>query len=326
MTRLFILNTNQIKMITEQTVFIIGAGGSKPFGFPTGQDLREDICLNYHNKFLSLLNDVTGKWERDIELQRVNNFTKSFYQSKNKSIDLFLSRNPDFSTSGKRAITIEIQEAERNFLNSGMEFLKDDWYSYLFNRMTETMIRKNDFNRFNENKVSFITFNYDRTLEYFLENSLSNSFRLTPENLSDQLNKISFHHVFGQIGFLPWQVNEPTIYFGQKCNLDMIETIQKNIKIIYDYEKGVNEEIIDKIKAAERIYFLGFGYAEENLKLLKIPEVLSTGQKIFGTAMDYLEEEIKKTKFKLHGKWVTNFQNDMLIENCDCLTLLRKYL
>ena len=31
-------------MLTYNTVFILGAGASKPFGFPTGAELKNNIC------------------------------------------------------------------------------------------------------------------------------------------------------------------------------------------------------------------------------------------------------------------------------------------
>lgn len=314
-------------MITEQTVFIIGAGGSKPFGFPTGQDLRESICIQYINKFVKLINNKLGSAElerRNIEIAK--KFAEAFYNSNTKSIDLFLSRNQDFSTSGKRAISLEILEAERGFKKTGLSYLKNDWYGYLFNRMSETLIRKDDYKLFQNNRVTFITFNYDRSFENFLENSLSNSFLLNPEAILQKVKSIPIYHIYGQIGFLPWQTSKPTIYFGQGFDLELIDSIQSNIKIIYDFEKHVEDEILNKIKEAERIFFLGFGYAEENLKLLNIPKGLVKGQKVFGTALGFYEEEIIRTKLKLNGNWVNNFVDDMILENCDCLTLLRKYL
>ena len=109
---------------------------------------------------------------------------------------------------------------------------------------------------------------------------------------------------------------------------NFVEKVLKasELKYIWLTRIEIDDGIINKIKEAKRIYFLGFGYAEENLKLLKIPEVLSKGQKIFGTALGFYEEEIIRTKFKLNGKWVNNFHSDMILENCDCLSLLRKYL
>ena len=34
-------------MIKEETVFILGAGASCPYGYPDGKELREQICSNF---------------------------------------------------------------------------------------------------------------------------------------------------------------------------------------------------------------------------------------------------------------------------------------
>ena len=31
-------------MITKKTVLVLGAGASKPFGLPTGKELKNDVC------------------------------------------------------------------------------------------------------------------------------------------------------------------------------------------------------------------------------------------------------------------------------------------
>ena len=45
----------QRDMITENTVFILGARASCPYGFPSGAGLRDDICCNFRTKFLNFL-------------------------------------------------------------------------------------------------------------------------------------------------------------------------------------------------------------------------------------------------------------------------------
>ncbi len=45
---------------------------------------------------------------------------------------------------------------------------KDNWYKYLFNIMAQNC----KFDELIQNQVSFITFNYDRSLEMFLSNSI----------------------------------------------------------------------------------------------------------------------------------------------------------
>lgn len=314
-------------MITEPTVFIIGAGGNKPYGFPTGKELRELICKNYVDKFEQLFREkVRDEDYYEIETKIAENFVNQFYASNTESIDLFLSRKSDFSTSGRRAIIIEILAAEKKFIEEGKRFRSGDWYAYLFNRMTEDLRKSEDIKDILNNKVTFVTFNYDRYLEYFFANSIINSFSLNPSEAIQYIKKIPIYHIYGQTSYLPWQNSSYSVKFGQDFNLNLVDYIQQDIKIIYDFKKGISPEIQKCISEAKRIFFLGFSYLNENLELLKIPEGLIPGQKIYGTALGFLPEEIERTKHRLNGKYVSNFHKDMILEDCDCLTFLRKHL
>lgn len=61
------------------------------------------------------------------------------------------------------------------------------------------------FQEFGENPVSFIRFNYDISVEYYLFNCLKNSYRQTDDEGAKQLRKIPIVHVHGNLGALPWQ-------------------------------------------------------------------------------------------------------------------------
>ena len=101
------------------------------------------------------------------------NFASRFRKSSNKSIDLFLARNPSLVTVGKLAISLEILKSEiASKFREEIDNPALDWYSYLFDRFTDTFLDKDKFT-ISDNKVSFITFNYDRSLEHFLIESLT---------------------------------------------------------------------------------------------------------------------------------------------------------
>ena len=297
-------------MITEPTVFIIGAGGSNPYGFPTGKELTESICKNYVDKLTNLLKKKKDDERRiNIELEVANKFVTKFYDSKLNSIDLFLSNNPRFSDTGRRAITMEILDAERRFIGKGMHFPQDDWYKHLLNALVENLNGINGYKKLNElNKISFITFNYDRSLEHILSNGICNTYSSHSTEALAAFTEIPIYHVFGQTGFLGWQISPTTmnrqVDFGQDYHLDFIDKIKKDINIIYDYKDGLDDKIYNCISEANRIFFLGFGFLKENLKLLRIPELLRKEHKVFGTAKNFYEEEITRTKSRLNGKWI----------------------
>lgn len=154
-------------MIEGKPVFILGAGAGAPYGYPTAKKLREEIFLKFP---MDGPNYFRAKGARDFEVQQVvsesEEFAKKFRNSSTKSIDLFLARNTEFMLMGKYAIIFWIFAAEHSSqFRELMGSPELDWYSYLYERMTDDLVKKEDYARFRENEVSFITFNYDRSLE-----------------------------------------------------------------------------------------------------------------------------------------------------------------
>lgn len=326
-------------MIDIETVFILGAGASNPYKYPTGKELSNYICSTFKSQFPEILSrenitPTVGKLSYDAD-----KFSKIFEDSTTPSIDLWLARNPNFSDIGKLAIILSIFDAERK-----SKFREDiepgqDWYSYLYHRMTNSLIDPDSYKNFRNNKVTFITFNYDRSLEHFLYESLGSSFRSASEReIFEELNEIPIYHVYGKITDLPWESHsniataidylkpddDPYLRFS----IDFLQKLTINIKIVHEREQHDCSEIHDKISSAERIFFLGFGYAQENLEILQIGKTLNDDQAIFGTALGFRAKEIKDIrksitssfKFKAEG-----YENPR-IKDVNCVTLLREYL
>ncbi len=242
-----------------------------------------------------------------------------------------MATNPQFSRSGKLAIAISIiQYEKKSRFREDMEEKKrkQDWYFYLNKRMTETMIKPGDFIEFKNNNISFITFNYDRSLEYFLYESYINTFNSEDEEkLRTCFKSFYFHHVFGKLAPLPWEGKSKFAYNYKRLEFHAKE-LAENIKTIFEEdEKSYAEiEIHNAINFSDRIFFLGFGYADENLKILGIPKFLKSEHKIYGTALGATKKEIKDIKNKLIDKPQFNGYDELKIENVHCRDLLRKYL
>jgi len=165
-------------MIDKKTLFILGAGASCPYGYPSGSHLREYICLSTNRPVKELVQAIDSE-------KGFGNFRKKFEDSSTKSIDLFMARNPKLAPVGKCIIAYEIfiaesrsqfreraeREQERRKCWQGdmtserllqrNDFQGGDWYSYLFDRLTVGLGGKEDLPDFSEGKVSFVTFNYD---------------------------------------------------------------------------------------------------------------------------------------------------------------------
>jgi hypothetical protein len=319
----------------EKTAFVLGAGASCPYGFASGRELREQICSHHVADCEHYLRAIARN-EALIpqELRMAREFVDTFRKSTIMSIDLFVARNPGFSGAGKRAIIFRILAAEHaSRFREETKHGDQDWYTWLFEQLTDKLVRKEDYNRFCENDISFITFNYDRSLEYFLCDSLRNSFKeIADGKIIEQVKEIEICHVFGQVGPLEWQGQHDQIEYRVDVKSTNVEALCDNIRIVYDGgENPKLEEARQLISKADRVFFLGFGYAEENLDILGIPDVLTKVRKVFGTALGFTEIEITRVEplFKGTGfdkKKSVNIHRSVFIEDLDCLALLRKYL
>lgn len=323
-------------MIRDKTVFILGAGASNPYGYPTGGELREKICKDFTSKN-SLFKPGDIYWETQRSLAQ--EFTKLFLEAgANTSIDLFLARlNPTdrdkFTNIGKTAISFFILEAEcasKFDENMEKEKRKHDWYAPLLNKMMRKLTTHDSYERIGDNAVTFITFNYDRSLEYYIHRCFTSTFPHAPEEYIQKIGNeiIKIHHAYGKIADMPWQQTgaDPLPYRPQKFT-EYIDNAIKNIKTIYEMPESIKKDIQESIVEAQQIFFLGFGYAEENLKAIGIPEILKDGSrttKIYGTAQGIPPNRIYelKRKFEKYKKdGYIHIEKDM-----DCRKLLDQYL
>ncbi|MCU7496098.1 MAG: hypothetical protein HF314_17520 [Ignavibacteria bacterium] len=334
-------------MIKEPTVFILGAGASFPYGFPTGAQLRTLICKNFANDYARLyyndgpISDIVTNKKR----QEGSVFANAFRLSGNASIDLFLSRRGEFANFGKMAIVMEILKAEKKSRANEAESKNENWYSYIFGRMSDTIRDSKTWTEITQNNVHFITFNYDRSLEYSLYLFLANSFDFQNDwgKLTEVYKKIPILHVYGQIGDLDLQYENKGqdeykeldfnyLGYSRDYNLPIVEQGTKNIRTIHEERKDLGlSNIKDIIAKARRIFFLGFGFAPENLEVLGMPETINSTARVYATAIGLKNGEMSRIKGKLltrtkDGNPVRIIESTVTLAELSCLDLLREYL
>jgi len=280
-------------MINNKTVLILGAGASMPYGFPSGQGIVDSIC-DVTSDFKNMVSHSAEVSERDV-----SDFIAALRDAESESIDVFLGNNPEFEKVGKAAIAAtllplehegELKSKWRSIrLGKNISGLGGHWYKYLSNLLQANT----SFEEFDQNKLSIITFNYDRSLEHYLFTTLQASFRKKrPEECAEKLNAIKIIHMYGQLGYLPWQKPDPHIPFGFGPNIgypEKVGTIRQAMLTIKtmsdDFDKNDSDTKCAKelLVQAGRVYLLGFGYHPFNLKILGIE---SLGNKdIRGTSL-----------------------------------------
>ena len=334
-------------MINTPTLFILGAGASKPYGYPTGAKLRSDIINNFPADFLSLYGTKPPNMSlnADIARERVEYFVKNFDDSSLTSIDKYLSINTKDSYIGKIAITLSILKSERDScFNERIEDSNEDWYQYIYNRMTADLKMPEDHKHFFNNQVAFITFNYDRSLEYYLYNSFYHSFRQECTQIGNNIRDyVPFEiiHVYGTVGTLSlsdWYNNRQD-YRRKFEFFNLVEARSKGIWVIGEEISG--ESIADQIKKLlpkyKRIFFLGFGYAKENLDAIDFAKNISDKTRVYGTASGMTKKEIKEisgyfpiipgeTYYLQDTEESIDTTFRPTIKNINCRELLREYL
>jgi hypothetical protein len=289
--------------------------------------------------------------------RELGNFRKKFENSSTKSIDLFMARNPNLAPIGKYIIAFEIFSAEeRSQFRERAEWVQEaykhrrdettlerylqrkdfqggDWYSYLFDRLTAGLVGKDDLPDFSEGKVTFITFNYDRSLEYFLYESLRNSFTQVPEaQVVECLKSLKILHIYGQITPLKWQDSNEGVDYRPPISESLLYSASQNIRTIYEEKQNQQlTEAQDVLSQAEQILFLGFGYAPENMEVLGLHGVIPPSCQVYGTAFGMMDKEIADILHTIRSGRRADSDGhkeryDTLIYPCDCLELLRKQL
>ena len=310
-------------------VFIIGAGCSVPYGFPTGATLMQKLKdFDYGEKFprgaVSFLDDLyqeylgnsnaddKGKYGTNYAwISQFSEYNDIYYHLMDKivlpfsqnirnsmmvSTDEFLknrlgqkqSEQADF---GKRLIAREIliaeKESEKQFSYedgkriSKKEWLGNiDWIQHLLSRIDQQQENWEEILK----QTVFLTFNYDRVLEYCIFLYLTSDKQYADAAAHDFINGMQIHHVNGFIGPLE------EIPFGAVEN-GKYQEIAKGMETVWEKrqnpDKSEKEKYQGFLKNAQRVYFMGFSYIPDNLKSIGIDrgaEIIRYA-KVYATAM-----------------------------------------
>ena len=284
-------------MITTPTVLVLGAAASMPYGFPSGPELKKLVFRaldewQYSQRLPGLLQ------LNDHAAEKIKKFQFDLGRSPDYSIDAFLEHHEDYITMGKEAIAGVLLPKENDnnlfehWLSRDAEKSEGSWYQHLFNEL----VADTDANSFGKNNQLYVvTFNYDRSLEHFLFESLKSKFQgLQDDQCAIILSNIPIIHVYGSLGRLSWQNSGPdyevpyNTYSISNQPEEMAERLRnagKSIKILHEYKKPTVEfmRAHDLLEEVDRIYFLGYGYNPVNTKRL-LPGTLIKRNNIWGTA------------------------------------------
>ncbi len=151
------------------TVLILGAGASKPYGFPLGIELIGTININTSTRNTSNLSRDNRQQllEAGYTENEIHEFHTALERSIHPTIDAFLEDKPSHRELGAFAIAQALMPLENEAnLFSGVR----DWYPKLFHALN---LKEAD----STSDVSgIITFNCDRSLEHYLAETTRGTF------------------------------------------------------------------------------------------------------------------------------------------------------
>lgn len=254
-------------MIHKRTVLILGAGASIPYGFPSGAELRNLLCdANWHNRTMKSLGDV------GIASGTLSQFQSEFLHSGLSSIDDFLSRRGEYERVGKLAIAYELCIRERDGSVFGTN-IDDDWYRLLWKAMSSDADTMGDLK---SNQIRIVSFNYDRSLEFFLSNAIMSTFGVDEDTAVAALNTVAIIHPYGMLGKFGLYQAEGVRPYTSNHGPQSIELAANAIKVIPEIREESDEfrEVRTWFEWSEQICFLGFGFDTLNIRRLGLQSVL----------------------------------------------------
>lgn len=292
-------------MLNSKTVFILGAGASYEVGFPLGSELKKLISSKldlYFDTVGKLIRGDRGIYDKLLSKYRndINDYWVACRQISNgivwsDSIDDFINQhNHDerFSICGKLAIAYSILQAERNsklfyeIINGDesldYDSLKNTWYAKFYSLLNKRSEKQNIDNFFNN--VTVINFNYDRSLEHFLINSISNNHVIGKDEAKNIVNKLMIYRPYGSIA--------KSVEFGAKQHPEL-DVIVSNLKTYTEQVDDVESlnQVKQAIQEAGVLVFLGMAYHPNNINLLQT-HCDEMSKKIYATRVGISDDDL----------------------------------
>lgn len=312
-------------MFKRRTLFVVGAGASVEYGFPTGPTLasrisdRLDIKLGrwddeYQSGDLDLFSKIVRRWPKEDQL-----FHRAALKIRNgvrlsSSIDDFLDVHVNdkyVQRVGKAAIVKTILEYEREsslFVSRKNAYNKmklhdiDGTWLIKLMRVLSRGVQPDRLDEIFDN-IAFISFNYDRCIEHFFFNAIQLQYSVDSRQAAAVVQKLDIIHPYGTVGALPMDVQHGIHFGGDYDKVDEdYGTLSESIRTYTEQiEDSVELELIrSQVQRASQIVFLGFAFHDQNMALLK-PSKLMKEKPIYGTAFGMSENDVAVVTRQLHS-------------------------
>jgi hypothetical protein len=280
-------------MIKAPTVLVLGAGASQPYGFPLGAGLVDQLCAEIID---TPQGGMVKRLNRIFNPVHIDRFAHALRDTRPYSVDTFLEMRQEFRDVGKAAIADILLRAEDDRQIETAP-IKTDWYRYLFNRVL--ILRDQTYYSAQANKLTIVTFNFDRSFERALFKTLRSAYAIDAQRARELTTELQVHHIHGVLGDADWlypDSAEATAFGGREDDGQVrvaVERARAKIKIVdEEIEESVLEDVEVVLRKAAYVYFLGFGFDERNLAKLRTPEKFRHTNATRGTAFNWSAAEL----------------------------------
>lgn len=300
-------------MFNVNTTFVLGAGASKDYGYPIGDELIQQL-IEYCKPYFDHKSQIHDKTEKaHVRLYEALKFYDPI------SIDAFLTHYKDdeylIKAAKEAIISVILSCANKSYFerNESKKDGEGNWLRFVWGAMTqganvEQLLSDDNFLKFN-----FITFNYDSSLEYFLHSRVKSEHSMfTPEQGDKFLDRLKerIHHVYGCVMDYDWMGGpDHYSYYGNMDKYAIQDHANRHFKRIHLIDERANSEYYKKLsnilRLSKQVIFLGFGF-----------DLINIGQQVLN-----IEEALKGRSYDTsYGRTFfpvvkyTNFDNSNLIE------------
>jgi len=340
-------------MFRNDTVFVLGAGASWHYGYPTGEGLIDNV--------ISMAGRLSRHCENCLKSGEMLVFVPEYVARKIKGfgsgaegaragwmsvqaecdaliscittvrplvIDYFLAWNESLRPIGKLMIAAAILECEAKWLsqpqnqNRLLSFqnaikpvgdinrvnfgkYRDDWYRFITHKLVYECQKSGDLLN---NKVKFVTFNYDTSLEYHLFRALTAIDLLDPSDVKEFLGDNRIVHVYGSVHKgIPADddtidraaVNTLGNWGPDRSSLGLFEPVKvlldkclkasESLRTIDPHDKEENGDLLNNgcqwIDGAGVVYILGYGFDANNNRRIGLDPALRLSENKHKTVM-----------------------------------------
>lgn len=277
-------------MIQRRTVLILGAGSSVPYGLPTGRELllqTAEMLRSGNQVILDLFRQL------EIPTEAPGAFALLLLESMQPSVDAFLENQPKFLRVGKAAIAAALipREIQRTIEQRDSHM---NWYEYLFHQLGPNTTD------FEQSHLTVVTFNYDRSLEYFLYNALARAFLMDHDGTLALYSRTPIIHLHGSLG-APHFISTEGRTYSTRLDLKSLSIASSGIRIprAEEIDETPFHLAAEAINEAEVLCFLGFGYLPQNIRRLGIQR--AEERSIFGSAFHLPKNDISRAQREIPG-------------------------